>query len=146
MYNHNNSNANYGNYYQGQAYGNGHTPQSYAPNSTPQGYTPQNFSGGQPPSTFAGPSPQSYPPNPQQSPQGYQGNMGHNPQTYQVSTKVILKIIQIFEMTVLYSNFVKLRLNNIFYRSVNNSIKYNLIKLCIFSLGGNRSVTSRLPS
>ncbi|CAH0720847.1 unnamed protein product, partial [Brenthis ino] len=83
MYNHNNSNANYGNYYQGQAYGNGHTPQGYAPNSTPQGYSPQNFSGGQPPSTYAGPPPQGYPPNPQQSPQGYQGNMGHNPQTYQ---------------------------------------------------------------
>ncbi|CAH2086460.1 unnamed protein product [Euphydryas editha] len=83
MYNHNNANANYGTYYQGQQYGNGHSPQGYAPNATPQGYSPQNFPGGQPPPSYTGAPPQGYPPNAQPSPQGYQGNMGHNPQSYQ---------------------------------------------------------------
>ncbi|XP_072944401.1 TOX high mobility group box family member 4-B-like isoform X2 [Epargyreus clarus] len=83
MYNHNNTNANYGNYYQGQAYGNGHSPQGFAPNQTPQGYTPQNFPGGQSQPAYTGQQPQGYPANPQQSPQGYQGTMGHTPQSYQ---------------------------------------------------------------
>ncbi|XP_045782051.1 TOX high mobility group box family member 3-like isoform X5 [Maniola jurtina] len=83
MYNHGNTNANYGNYYQGQAYGNGHSPQSYVPNSTPQGYSPQTFPGGQSQPSYAGAPSQSYPPNNQQPPQNYQGNIGHNSQTYQ---------------------------------------------------------------
>ncbi|XP_023947728.2 TOX high mobility group box family member 3 isoform X3 [Bicyclus anynana] len=83
MYNHGNTNANYGNYYQGQAYGNGHSPQGYVPNSTPQGYSPQGFQGGQSQPSYAGAPPQNYPPNNQQTQQSYQGNMGHNAQTYQ---------------------------------------------------------------
>lgn len=84
MYNHNNGNSNYSNYYPGQAYGNGHSPQGYGPNATPQGYSPQNFSN-QSAATYNQGPPQGYPSNPQQSPQNYQGNIGHTPQQYQVS-------------------------------------------------------------
>ncbi|XP_045491404.1 TOX high mobility group box family member 3-like isoform X2 [Colias croceus] len=83
MFNHNNTNTNYGNYYQGQGYGNGHSPQGFVPNATPQGYSPQNYPGGQPQTTYAGQQPQGYPNNPQQSPQNYQGNIGHPGQSYQ---------------------------------------------------------------
>ncbi|CAH4029605.1 unnamed protein product [Pieris brassicae] len=84
IYNHNNGNANYGNYYQGQPYGNGHSPQGFVPNSTPQGYSPQNYPGGQSQNSYNGQTQQAYPSNPQQSPQTYQGNMGHPTQSYQV--------------------------------------------------------------
>ncbi|XP_050667180.1 TOX high mobility group box family member 3-like isoform X5 [Leptidea sinapis] len=81
MYNHSNSNANYGNYYQGQVYGNGPPPQGFVPNSTPQAFSPNNFQGNQPQANYTAQTPQGYT-NPQ-PPQNYQGNIGHQNQTYQ---------------------------------------------------------------